>query len=374
MRNRLNKLGLESKSHYKLYKSGRRWVAASITVFSVGIGLTFSQVEQVKAATGTGVDTADNSASVSSDMAEPSNAVVLKSASTATVTKTATQDAKAATDVTAATQDTKATTDSTGATSASSNRQSTAATKPAAEVGTASSRADSSASISSTDGASASAPSVTSKSTDTEATSASVTKTATTSADTDVLNTETTRSSVANDLTDATTASQTRTETGKTASIPTAEAPTITTAVTSRALPLTGALASRSANTPVTKSTVQAVSAITSEAETKPTVSLVTTGTVSMDYGEASLADLESHISSPDETPANDVAYYIQDAAGNYLEDVNGNKVNLLYALFLDSADVNDYVDVVYTDEHGQVTKYSGDTDFSTLTKLVVTQ
>ncbi|WP_424743353.1 mucin-binding protein [Lactiplantibacillus sp. YT640] len=370
MRNRLNKLGLESKSHYKLYKSGRRWVAASITVFSVGIGLTFSQVEQVKAATGTGVDTADNSASVSSDMAEPSNAVVLKSASTATVTKTATQDAKAATDVTAATQDTKATTDSTGATSASSNRQSTAATKPAAEVGTASSRADSSASISSTDGASASAPSVTSKSTDTEATSASVTKTATTSADTDVLNTETTSSSVANDLTDATTASQTRTETGKTASIPTAEAPTITTAVTSRALPLTGALASRSANTPVTKSTVQAVSAITSEAETKPTVSLVTTGTVSMDYGEASLADLESHISSPDETPANDVAYYIQDAAGNYLEDVNGNKVNLLYALFLDSADVNDYVDVVYTDEHGQVTKYSGDTDFSTLDQI----
>ena len=370
MRNRLNRLGLESKSHYKLYKSGRRWVAASITVFSVGIGLTFSQVEQVKAATGTGVDTADNSASVSSDMAEPSNAVVLKSASTATATKTATQDAKAATDVTAATQDTKATTDSTGATSASSNRQSTAATKPAAEVGTASSRADSSASISSTDGASASAPSVTSKSTDKEATSASATKTATTSADTDVLNTETTSSSVANDLTDATTASQTRTETGKTASIPTAEAPTITTAVTSRALPLTGALASRSANTPVTKSTVQAVSAITSEAETKPTVSLVTTGTVSMDYGEASLADLESHISSPDETPANDVAYYIQDAAGNYLEDVNGNKVNLLYALFLDSADVNDYVDVVYTDEHGQVTKYSGDTDFSTLDQI----
>ncbi|MCW6148624.1 mucus-binding protein [Lactiplantibacillus plantarum] len=175
---------------------------------------------------------------------------------------------------------------------------------------------------------------------------------------------------MANDLTDATTASQTRTETGKTASIPTAEAPTITTAVTSRALPLTGALASRSANTPVTKSTVQAVSAITSEAETKPTVSLVTTGTVSMDYGEASLADLESHISSPDETPANDVAYYIQDAAGNYLEDVNGNKVNLLYALFLDSADVNDYVDVVYTDEHGQVTKYSGDTDFSTLDQI----
>ncbi|MDA0411424.1 hypothetical protein PBR71_12145, partial [Levilactobacillus brevis] len=102
----------------------------------------------------------------------------------------------------------------------------------------------------------------------------------------------------------------------------------------------------------------------------KPTVSLVTTGTVSMSYGEASLADLESHISSPDETPVNDVAYYIQDAAGNYLEDVNGNKVNLLYALFLDSTEVNDYVDVVYTDEQGQVTKYFGDVDLSTLTQI----
>lgn len=54
MRNRLNRLGLESKSHYKLYKSGRRWVAASITVFSVGIGLTFSQVEQSESRNGYG--------------------------------------------------------------------------------------------------------------------------------------------------------------------------------------------------------------------------------------------------------------------------------------------------------------------------------
>ena len=110
--------------------------------------------------------------------------------------------------------------------------------------------------------------------------------------------------------------------------------------------------------------------ALASEAEAKPTVSLVTTGTVSMNYGDASLADLESYISSPDETPVNDIAYYIQDAAGNYLEDVNGNKVNLLYALFLDSTEVNDYVDIVYTDEHGQVTKYSGDVDLSTLTQI----
>jgi len=40
VRNRLNKMEPEGKTHYKLYKSGRRWVTAGITVFSVGIGLT----------------------------------------------------------------------------------------------------------------------------------------------------------------------------------------------------------------------------------------------------------------------------------------------------------------------------------------------
>lgn len=48
MRNRLNKMGLEGKTHYKLYKSGRNWIAAGITVFSVGMGLAFSKLIRYK--------------------------------------------------------------------------------------------------------------------------------------------------------------------------------------------------------------------------------------------------------------------------------------------------------------------------------------
>ncbi|KIO94911.1 cell surface protein precursor [Levilactobacillus brevis] len=84
MRNRLNKMEPEGKTHYKLYKSGRRWVTAGITVFSVGIGLTFSQVGQAKAATNSDTDETDNSATVSSNSpTETKNAVVLKSSSAA---------------------------------------------------------------------------------------------------------------------------------------------------------------------------------------------------------------------------------------------------------------------------------------------------
>ncbi|WP_260254518.1 mucin-binding protein [Levilactobacillus brevis] len=86
MRNRLNEIKSEGKTHYKLYKSGRRWVIAGITAFSVGIGLTFSQVGQAKAATNSDTDETENSANVSSNSpAETKNAVVLKS-SRATVT------------------------------------------------------------------------------------------------------------------------------------------------------------------------------------------------------------------------------------------------------------------------------------------------
>ncbi|MEQ6218961.1 KxYKxGKxW signal peptide domain-containing protein [Levilactobacillus brevis] len=96
MRNRLNKMKPEGKTHYKLYKSGRRWITAGITVFSVGIGLTFSQVGQAKAATNSDTDETENSATVSSSSpAETKNAVVLKSSSAAA---TVTADAKDAAD------------------------------------------------------------------------------------------------------------------------------------------------------------------------------------------------------------------------------------------------------------------------------------
>ncbi|MGJ3846709.1 mucin-binding protein [Levilactobacillus brevis] len=314
MRNRLNKMEPEGKTHYKLYKSGRRWVTAGITVFSVGIGLTLSQVGQAKAATNSDTDETENSATVSSSSpTETKNAVVLKSSSAA-----ATSTAAAAVSA-----------------STASDSQSTAT--PAAST----SRAVSGAAT----GAAAS---------DSAATQPTVSSA-------DSQSTENTRWSAASDTTsNAASDQESQQAAGTTDNANSDAASSATTATNTNAMPMTNRITSRAMN----------VTAAVSEAEAQPTVSLVTTGTVAMSYGDASLADIGLHISSPDETPANNVAYYIQDAAGNYLEDVNGNKVNLLYAFFLDSVDVNGYFDVMYTDVHGHVTKYSEDTDLSTLNQI----
>ena len=314
MRNRLNKMEPEGKTHYKLYKSGRRWVTAGITVFSVGIGLTLSQVGQAKAATNSDTDETENSATVSSSSpTETKNAVVLKSSSAA-----ATSTAAAAVSA-----------------STASDSQSTAT--PAAST----SRAVSGAAT----GAAAS---------DSAATQPTVSSA-------DSQSTENTRWSAASDTTsNAASDQESQQAAGTTDNANSDAASSATTVTNTNAMPMTNRITSRAMN----------VTAAVSEAEAQPTVSLVTTGTVAMSYGDASLADIGLHISSPDETPANNVAYYIQDAAGNYLEDVNGNKVNLLYAFFLDSVDVNGYFDVMYTDVHGHVTKYSEDTDVSTLNQI----
>uniref|UniRef100_UPI0039842FDC KxYKxGKxW signal peptide domain-containing protein n=1 Tax=Levilactobacillus brevis TaxID=1580 RepID=UPI0039842FDC len=301
MRNRLNKMEPEGKTHYKLYKSGRRWVTAGITVFSVGIGLTLSQVGQAKAATNSDTDETENSATVSSSSpTETKNAVVLKSSSAA-----ATSTAAAAVSA-----------------STASDSQSTAT--PAAST----SRAVSGAAT----GAAAS---------DSAATQPTVSSA-------DSQSTENTRWSAASNTTsNAASDQESQQAAGTTDNANSDAASSATTATNTNAMPMTNRITSRAMN----------VTAAVSEAEAQPTVSLVTTGTVAMSYGDASLADIGLHISSPDETPANNVAYYIQDAAGNYLEDVNGNKVNLLYAFFLDSVDVNGYFDVMYTDVHGHVRK-----------------
>ncbi|WP_435633884.1 mucin-binding protein [Levilactobacillus brevis] len=315
MRNRLNKMGLEGKTHYKLYKSGRNWIAAGITVFSVGMGLAFSQTDQVQAATNTSADEIENSATVSSSSpTETKNTVVLNASSAAaTSTAASKDDAAAATSVATA-----------------GDSQSTVTSAASA------SRAVSGAAM--------------------EATASDSAATQPTASSADSQSAQSVYESAASGTTSQTAASQ---ESQQVADNAASDAASSATTATNTS-PLPKIKMSRAMN----------ATALASEAEAKPTVSLVTTGTVSMNYGDASLADLESYISSPDETPVNDIAYYIQDAAGNYLEDVNGNKVNLLYALFLDSTEVNDYVDIVYTDEHGQVTKYSGDVDLSTLTQI----
>ncbi|WP_123830917.1 mucin-binding protein [Levilactobacillus brevis] len=313
MRNRLNKMEPEGKTHYKLYKSGRRWVTAGITVFSVGIGLTLSQVGQAKAATNSDTDETENSATVSSNSpTETKNAVVLKSSSAA-----ATSTAAAAVSASTASDS-----QSTATPAASTSR----AVSGAATAAAASDSAATQPTVSSADSQSA----------------------------------ENIRGSAASDTTSNAASDQEGQQVaGTTDNADSEAASSVTTATNTNAMPMTNRISSRAMN----------VTAAVSEAEAKPTVSLVTTGTVAMSYGDASLANIGLYISSP-ETPANNVAYYIQDAAGNYLEDVNGNKVDLLYALFLDSAEVNGYVDVMYTDEHGQVTTYSGDVDLSTLNQI----
>ena len=315
MRNRLNKMGLEGKTHYKLYKSGRNWIAAGITIFSVGMGLAFSQTDQVQAAINTSADEVENSATVSSSSpTETKNTVVLNASSAAETATAASKDDAAVATSAITTGDSQSTATSTASTS-----------RAVSEAATEAAASDSAA-------------------------------TQPTASNADSQSAENTRGSAVSDTTSQTAASQESQQVAETTNNAASAASSVTTATNTNAMPIT--------------SRIMKTAALASEAETKPTVSLVTTGTVSMSYGEASLADLESHISSPDETPVNDVAYYIQDAAGNYLEDVNGNKVNLLYALFLDSTEVNDYVDVVYTDEQGQVTKYFGDVDLSTLTQI----
>nr|WP_319800718.1 KxYKxGKxW signal peptide domain-containing protein [Lactiplantibacillus paraplantarum] len=398
MRNRFSRLGLESKSHYKLYKSGRRWVAAGITVFSVGVGLTFSQVEQAKAATDTSTDEAENSTNVSSNATTATkNTVVLKSSGTATTTTTDTKDTTATTAAakattssvaasstavsSAATSSTAASSTVTASTTVSSAATSSTAASSAVTASTTvastttSSTAASKATTASTSVASAAtanttASSTATKSIDTDSTSTTTLKTATSANySVDSQGTNTTSSSVANTPTSAATASQESNDTDAATTTTTSDVVSGTVSAALSTTPMTRSTTNKVMTMLATKSTIQAVAALTSDAEAQATVSLVTTGTVSMSYSDngASIMKLGQYISSPDTTPDNDIAYYIQDASGNYLEDINGQKVNLLYLLFLDEEHVDSYFDIAYTDRQGQVTNYDGDTDLESL-------
>ncbi|GBF00690.1 mucus-binding protein precursor, LPXTG-motif cell wall anchor [Lactiplantibacillus paraplantarum] len=398
MRNRFSRLGLESKSHYKLYKSGRRWVAAGITVFSVGVGLTFSQVEQAKAATDTSTDEAENSTNVSSNATTATkNTVVLKSSGTATTTTTDTKDTTATTAAakattssvaasstavsSAATSSTAASSTVTASTTVSSAATSSTATSSAVKASTTVSSATTSSTaaskaitastiVASAATANTTASSTATKSIDTDSTSTTTLKTATSANySVDSQGTNTTSSSVANTLTSAATASQESNDTGAATTTTTSDAVSGIVSAASSTTPITRSTANKVMTMLATKSTIQAVAALTSDAEAQATVSLVTTGAVSMSYSDngASIMKLGQYISSPDTTPDNDIAYYIQDASGNYLEDINGQKVNLLYLLFLDEEHVNSYFDITYTDRQGQVTNYAEGTDLESL-------
>lgn len=428
MKNRFNQMGLTSKTHFKLYKSGRRWVTAGITVFSVGLGLTFSQVEQVKAATSTAADDAESSSNVNASATTvKSQTVVLKSGASSTTEKAdtaATASTAAETTSTAKSDEaTKTDSGSTGAKTDATTNSSRTATKTGDEMATTATdetstvnassdntKADTTTTVSSDTAASQSETSdtqstVASKSdsasvaTTNQATTAKLTGTSVFSGATTPATTQGTKNdsntsnqenpSAGNSTIDMTTdsskdsgsseqASDTASESdvAVNASVDSSTTPMtrLRTNATMAALSLTPTTTSTSLTT---KSAIQAVSAVASVDETQATVSLATKGTVTMTYhvDNAALNGLGEHISGPIANPnndinINDIAYYLQDAAGNYLTDANDQKVNLLYLLFMDVGNVKDYFDIAYTDINDQVTNYNGDTDLAELDQV----
>nr|WP_231125257.1 KxYKxGKxW signal peptide domain-containing protein [Lactiplantibacillus pentosus] len=427
MKNRFNQMGLTSKTHFKLYKSGRRWVTAGITVFSVGLGLTFSQVEQVKAATSTAADDAESSSNVSASATTvKSQTVVLKSgassstekadtaatASTATeTTSTAKSDEATKTDSGSTGAKTDATTNSSRTATKTGDEMATTATDETSTVNASSdnTKADTTATVSSDTVVSQSETSdtqstvasksdsasvaTTNQATTDESTGTSVLSDATTPATTQGIKDDSNTSnqngnqenpSTGNSTTDATTDSSNDSDSSEQASDTASESDVaVNASVDSSTTPMTrlrtNATMAALSLTPITtstslttKSAIQAVSVVASADETQATVSLATKGTVTMTYhvNNAALNYLGDHISGPEASPDNDIAYNIQDAAGNYLTDTNGQKVNLLYLLFMDVGNVKDYFDIAYKDVNGQVTNYNGDTDLAELDQV----
>ncbi|VDG19899.1 mucus-binding protein [Lactobacillus plantarum] [Lactiplantibacillus mudanjiangensis] len=348
MRNRLNTMGIEGKTHYKLYKSGKRWITAGITVFSIGLGLTFSQVEQANAATGTSTDETENSANVSSS---------------------ATTVAKKTVVLTSSSSDTEAknTTDTMVATSTSSDSQSVATS----ESSSASSVATS-ATSNSTDTSSSSMASTTKEDANSSSTSATSQNAETASSSTAVTSSSSSVSSQANSSTSKVT--NTSEVTSATSSVATAKSTTTVTSVASSVTPVisgvnndttmlnavTG-LKSNAVNMSIEalSASIEAAAATsktTTDSDAKTTTTTITdsngvTLTIidsygkSMTYktndlvtgaGKAGLQDLyaliESSISGIAEGDGL-VTMYVQDSKGNYLIDNTGQRVNLLYLL-----------------------------------------
>src|SRR5699024_8693940 len=77
---------MEVKEHYKMYKDGKRWVFAAITVAAIGLGTAVSQDIEAHADTTSGSTPVQNSES----SAKPSTTVVLTSSTGSQTTETTT--------------------------------------------------------------------------------------------------------------------------------------------------------------------------------------------------------------------------------------------------------------------------------------------
>ena len=329
MRNRLNTMGIEGKTHYKLYKSGKRWITAGITVFSIGLGLTFSQVEQANAATSTSTDEAENSASVSSSATTVANkTVVLTSSSSDTEAKN--------------------TTDTTAATSTSNDSQSIATSESSSA-----SSVTASATSNSTNTSSSSITSATKENANSSSTSATSQGTETASVSTAATSSSSEASSQANSATSTATAKSATAATsaanGVMPAISGATATSDTTTVTN--------FESKATNMPISTSGASVETAATTSTNTIKdingiTLTIISSYGKSMTYktdnpdigaGRAGLRDLYTLVESQDNGIAEGdglATIYVQDSHGNYLTDNSGQRVNLLYLMTnLDASD-----------------------------------
>ncbi|ETY73974.1 mucus-binding protein [Lactiplantibacillus fabifermentans T30PCM01] len=356
------KYGIEGKTHYKLYKSGRNWVTAGITLFSLGLGLTFTQLDQVKAATASGATDADSSSSVSSAASVTSGqTVVLKNSSTSTSTSQSSSSTSAvASDAGTATATTKATQTSSAA-SGDTTTAASATSSTGTKVAVATTSTTSTASVAPTSATSSSSQA------STEVTASTTSSSSTTKPEATVTSSGSTTSTVATPVVSAATTDNQATNNQITddrqanpatvtvdASMTTDSVDATTTSLQTTTTPL--ALTTAQTAMAAVVATKQKRASLLRATATN-TVEFVTTGTISFPYDELikATSQLANVISGPTYTVASgdpDIAMYAKNANGDYLYDVNDNKVNLLYALF-SYGDPNDDFVGTYTDEAG---------------------
>ncbi|VDG23778.1 BspA family leucine-rich repeat surface protein [Lactiplantibacillus mudanjiangensis] len=153
--NKKSRSGLEPKLHFKLYKSGKHWLVAGITVFAVGTGLTVGITKQANAATDDTGDTNTNTTTTTTSAAK-STSVTLKvnSASTTsaapaseTTTGQTTTSQAVSSDRTATSQSATSQAESTSADSATSDTNKSANSSAAVTSSTATSSSSAAASV-----------------------------------------------------------------------------------------------------------------------------------------------------------------------------------------------------------------------------------
>ncbi|WP_047999461.1 mucin-binding protein, partial [Lactiplantibacillus herbarum] len=355
MSKRVGRMGSEGKMHYKIYKSGKQWVTAGITVFSVGLGLAVNQVEQAQAATNANTDGADiSSTKVSSGSAvTATNTVVLKTSTDATSATSAKEESSSESTVStsSASQATSAsTTSSTSSTATKSDNTNSDAASSSSVVATQSSVSNQNEQSASSSASSVSSSAISNQSSASSVASQASNESGTESSSATEVTTTPVTSTATSDVTTAQSMSNTKSEMAKTSvnmlntAIEAAAATSVTTTDTN----------AKTTTTTITDSNGVTLTIIDSYGKTMT----YKTNTYDSGTGQNGLNDLQVLLeASGDGVAEGDglATMYVQDRAGNYLTDEFGQRVNLLYTILngTDSNVLANYLTVTYTNVAG---------------------